>query len=127
MEASIDGDGGEGPPAKKARHDYSVFKTDVARLQKNLDAFEADLKEHTMQVQLKLACTRKRHRHPSHSQSVPTLSQHVCTCSRLADILSALDDSAFDTPLAAAEQVDTGGPQNLAAMHVQQPIVAPMR
>jgi len=98
MEASIDGDGGEGPPAKKARHDYSVFKTDVARLQKNLDAFEADLKEHTMQVQLKLAY-----------------------------ILSALDDSAFDTPLAAAEQVDTGGPQNLAAMHVQQPIVAPMR
>jgi len=41
--------------AKKARHDYSTFKTDVARLQKNLDAFEADLKEHSMQVQLKLA------------------------------------------------------------------------
>jgi len=41
--------------AKKARHDSSTFKTDVARLQKNLDAFEADLKEHSMQVQLKLA------------------------------------------------------------------------
>jgi len=44
-----------GQVAKKARHDYSAFKTDVARLQKNLDAFEADLKEHTTQVQLKLA------------------------------------------------------------------------
>jgi len=41
--------------AKNQRQDYSAFKTDVARLQKNLDAFEADLKEHTMQVQLKLA------------------------------------------------------------------------
>lgn len=44
-----------GQAAKKARQDYSAFKTDVARLQKNLDSFEADLKEHTMQVQLKLA------------------------------------------------------------------------
>ena len=61
MEAALideGGDGGSAPAPKKARHDYSAFKTDVARLQKNLDAFEADLKEHTMQVQLKLACTR---------------------------------------------------------------------
>ena len=59
MDAAMDGDTGDGAPvAKKPRTDYSSFKTDVARLQKNLDAFEADLKEHTMQVQLKLACTR---------------------------------------------------------------------
>ena len=38
-----------------ASQDYSAFKSDVARLQKNLDEFEADLKEHTMQVGLKLA------------------------------------------------------------------------
>jgi len=41
--------------AKKPRQDYSMVKMDVARLQQNLDAFEIDLKEHTMQVQLKLA------------------------------------------------------------------------
>ena len=55
--------------AKKARTDYSAFKTDVERLQKNLDEFEHDLKEHTMQVQLKLEY-----------------------------ILNALDDSAMDRP-----------------------------
>jgi hypothetical protein len=60
-------DGASGQASKKARQDYSMFKTDVARLQKNLDAFEADLKEHTAQVQLKLACTRS-HRAPT-SQS----------------------------------------------------------
>ena len=43
------------PAAKKQRQDYAGFKTDVARLQKNLDEFEQDLREHTMQVQLKLA------------------------------------------------------------------------
>ena len=43
------------PPAKKPRQDYAAFKTDVSRLQKNLEEFEHDLKEHTMQVQLKLA------------------------------------------------------------------------
>lgn len=43
------------PPAKKPRQDYSVFKSDVARLQQNLNEFEQDLKEHTMHVQLKLA------------------------------------------------------------------------
>ena len=54
----MDGEGsGEqsGPPQKKARQDYAVFKSDVARLQKNLDEFEQDLKEHAMQVQLKLS------------------------------------------------------------------------
>ena len=63
--------GGDGvhPVAKKARTDYSAFKTDVERLQKNLDEFEHDLKEHTMQVQLKLEY-----------------------------ILNALDDSAMDRP-----------------------------
>jgi hypothetical protein len=55
--------------AKKARHDYSTFKTDVARLQKNLDAFEADLKEHSMQVQLKLACAPR---------PPPTLARLAC-------------------------------------------------
>ena len=55
--------------AKKARTDYSAFKTDVERLQKNLDEFEHDLKEHTMQVQLKLEY-----------------------------ILNALDDSVTDRP-----------------------------
>ena len=61
--------GGDGvhQVAKKARTDYSAFKTDVERLQKNLDEFEHDLKEHTMQVQLKLEY-----------------------------ILNALDDSAMD-------------------------------
>lgn len=47
--------GSEHPIAKKPRQDYSAFKSDVARLQKNLDEFEHDLKEHTMHVQLKLA------------------------------------------------------------------------
>ena len=66
------------PPAKKAKQDYSAFKSDVERLQKNLDEFEQDLKEHTMQVQLKLSY-----------------------------ILSALDDSAVDAaqPYAHAQQV----------------------
>lgn len=40
--------------AKKQRIDYTAFKTDVARLQKNLEEFEYDLKEHTLQVQQKL-------------------------------------------------------------------------
>ena len=73
MDAPIDevGDSSAGAHvAKKARQDYLAFKTDVARLQKNLDAFETDLKEHTMQVQLKLAY-----------------------------ILSALDDSAVGEPV----------------------------
>jgi len=43
------------PPAKQQRMDYFSFKVDVARLQKNLDEFEHDLKEHTLQVQQKLA------------------------------------------------------------------------
>jgi len=43
------------PAAKKPRADYASFKSDVARLQKNLHEFEQDLKEHSMQVQLKLA------------------------------------------------------------------------
>jgi len=42
-------------PAKKQRTDYSAFKVDVARLQKNLQDFEQDLKAHTLQVQQKLA------------------------------------------------------------------------
>lgn len=41
--------------SKRQRADYSIFKTDVARLQKNLEEFEVDLKQHTMQVQQKLA------------------------------------------------------------------------
>mmetsp|Transcript_38187 Transcript_38187/g.126466 ORF Transcript_38187/g.126466 Transcript_38187/m.126466 type:complete len:246 (-) Transcript_38187:113-850(-) len=41
--------------AKRPRVDYSTFKTDVARLQKNLEEFEHDLKQHTLQVQQKLA------------------------------------------------------------------------
>ena len=43
------------PQIKKARVDYSTFKTDVARLQKNLQDFEYDLKQHTLQVQQKLS------------------------------------------------------------------------
>ena len=43
------------PAAKKPRQDYSTFKGDVAQLQQNLEAFEQSLKEHTMQVQLKLS------------------------------------------------------------------------
>ncbi|KAL3929433.1 MAG: hypothetical protein SGPRY_001962 [Prymnesium sp.] len=38
------------PAAKKQRTDYSAFKIDVARLQKNLQDFEQDLREHTVQV-----------------------------------------------------------------------------
>ena len=40
----------EHPPVKKQRVDYSAFRTDVARLQKNLEDFEYDLKQHTLQV-----------------------------------------------------------------------------
>jgi len=40
---------------KRPRIDYSVFRTDVARLQQNLDDLETDLKQHSMQVQQKLA------------------------------------------------------------------------
>ena len=42
------------PPAKRNRQDYAAFKCDVARLQKNLNEFEQDLKEHTTQVRLQL-------------------------------------------------------------------------
>jgi hypothetical protein len=35
---------------KRPRIDYSVFRTDVARLQQNLDDLETDLKQHSMQV-----------------------------------------------------------------------------
>ena len=35
------------PAAKKQKTDYSGFKHDVARLQKNLQEFEQDLKEHS--------------------------------------------------------------------------------
>lgn len=45
----------QAPAAKKQRTDYSAFKVDVARLQKSLQDFEHDLKEHTLQVQQKLA------------------------------------------------------------------------
>lgn len=46
----------EMPPAtKKQRADYSACREDVLRLQKNLEQFETDLKEHTMQVEQKLA------------------------------------------------------------------------
>lgn len=41
--------------AKKQRADYSACREDVMRLQKNLEQFETDLKEHTMQVEQKLA------------------------------------------------------------------------
>lgn len=57
-EGEGEGEGGDvmgPPPAKKPRQDYAAFRTDVSRLQKNLEEFEHDLKEHTMQVQLKLA------------------------------------------------------------------------
>jgi hypothetical protein len=88
-----------GPVVKKARHDYSAFKTDVARLQQNLDAFEADLKEHTMQVQLKLSY-----------------------------ILSALDDSAMDGSAGLSEPglVDMGLSAGLSAglLAAQQPVAA---
>ena len=45
----------ENLPYKRQRVDYSAFKTDVSRLQKNLEEFEFDLKQHTLQVQQKLA------------------------------------------------------------------------
>ena len=85
MEAALideGGDGGSAPAPKKARHDYSAFKTDVARLQKNLDAFEADLKEHTMQVQLKLACTR--HALPPRPRPVPHILEAPLWPQRMA-------------------------------------------
>ena len=66
-EESMEGmDGGDDlpPPPKKARHDYSAFKSDVARLQKNLDEFEADLKEHTMQARV-AAMSPARHLSPT--------------------------------------------------------------
>jgi hypothetical protein len=47
-------DEAEPAQAKKQRIDYTAFKMDVARLQKNLEEFEYDLKEHTLQVQQKL-------------------------------------------------------------------------
>ncbi len=80
--AAAEENASEQPPAKKPRVDYSAFKMDVARLQKNLEArrrraaraaaataraharscdarpaqeFERDLKDHTVQVQQKLA------------------------------------------------------------------------
>ena len=40
----------QAPAAKKQRTDYSAFKVDVARLQKSLQDFEHDLKEHTLQA-----------------------------------------------------------------------------
>ena len=81
IEESCEG-GPSGAVVKKARHDYSAFKTDVARLQKNLDAFEADLKEHTMQVQLKLACTR--HALPPRPRPVPHILEAPLWPQRMA-------------------------------------------
>jgi len=72
-DSGIDG-GAAGPAAKKARTDYSAFKSDVARLQKNLDAFEQDMKEHTMQVQMKLACTPPPAPEPHPPAASPRLS-----------------------------------------------------
>ena len=120
-----------GPVVKKARHDYSAFKTDVARLQQNLDAFEADLKEHTMQVQLKLSCTPAKRepseRHVHVRSRCVTLS--VCCRARVcADILSALDDSAMDGSAGLSEPglVDMGLSAGLSAglLAAQQPVAA---
>lgn len=55
IDEEVNLDDGEGQPVKKQRLDYSAFKTDVARLQQNLEEFEFDLKQHTLQVQQKLA------------------------------------------------------------------------
>ena len=82
---------GGGPPAKKQKQDYSAFKSDVERLQKNLDEFEQDLKEHTMQVQLKLSY-----------------------------ILSALDDSAMDAPPSYAHAHAHAQQNQQAMQHAQQ-------
>jgi hypothetical protein len=60
------------PAAKKTRQDYAAFKTDVARLQKNLDEFEQDLKEHTMQVQLKLQYILS-----ALEESIPPVADHM--------------------------------------------------
>ena len=46
---------GQSGTHKRMRIDYSIFRTDVARLQQNLDDLESDLKQHSMQVQEKLA------------------------------------------------------------------------
>jgi hypothetical protein len=41
---------GQSGTHKRMRIDYSIFRTDVARLQQNLDDLESDLKQHSMQV-----------------------------------------------------------------------------
>ena len=120
-----------GPVVKKARHDYSAFKTDVARLQKNLDAFEADLKEHTMQVQLKLSCTPAQHEPSGRPWAMMSaavgdpLRVPPCASARArADILSALDDSAMggDAGLSEPGLVDMGLSAGMLA--AQQPVAA---
>uniref|UniRef100_A0A7S4B7R2 HSF-type DNA-binding domain-containing protein n=2 Tax=Chrysotila carterae TaxID=13221 RepID=A0A7S4B7R2_CHRCT len=55
LEDDVMNESSDQPPAKKQRADYSAFRNDVARLQKNLEDFELDLKQHTLQVQQKLA------------------------------------------------------------------------
>ena len=41
---------GQSGTHKRMRIDYSIFRTDVVRLQQNLDDLESDLKQHSMQV-----------------------------------------------------------------------------
>ena len=41
---------GQSGTHKRMRIDYSIFRTDVARLQQNLDDLENDLKQHSQQV-----------------------------------------------------------------------------
>jgi len=67
---------------KRPRIDYSVFHSDVARLQQNLDDLETDLKQHSMQVQQKLAL-----------------------------ILRALDDTPVPRSLPSGVAADTPGPR----------------
>ena len=45
---------GQSGTHKRMRIDYSIFRTDVARLQQNLDDLESDLKQHSMQVRAPL-------------------------------------------------------------------------
>ena len=65
---------GQSGTHKRMRIDYSIFRTDVARLQQNLDDLESDLKQHSMQVLPTPSAPPPPPPPPTHSSAPPPCS-----------------------------------------------------
>ena len=86
--------GQSGTGHKRMRIDYSIFRTDVARLQQNLDDLESDLKQHSMQVPNPNPPYRSPHPPPNlSSPSLSSLCASLQVQEKLALILRALDEA----------------------------------